>query len=131
MNALPTRIEFGTCVSGFRFWFGMNPSSSMKYSASARMIPATRLLYQLDEKPTTDSSLRSRIVTIGSAHEHVRPAGVCPTAPKRLVTERPALSRQDDVRYPRSSMSVSGTGLNGPVSLKPSSNALGAPVRSG
>ena len=76
----------------------MKPSSSMKYSASARMIAPTRLLYQVDEIPKTDSSLRSRIVTIGSAYEQERPSGVWPTEPNRFAIGRfVVLSRQTGV----------------------------------
>src|SRR5947199_4455233 len=102
------------------------------------MMPFTRGLNQVDDSPITDSSWRSRMVTIGSAYEHVRPAGVLPTAPNLLVMGLPWIGlpfastfRQTVVLNPRSSIRVRGIDLNGPVSLKPSSNPPGPPVRSG
>src|SRR5213078_1127860 len=107
-----------TWASGLRFWLGITASSSWKYSASVRMMPFTRGLNQVLERPMTDSSWRSRMVTIGSAYEHVRPAGVLPTAPNLLVIGLPWIGlpfastfRQTVVLNPRSSIRVRGIDL--------------------
>src|ERR1051325_10315189 len=131
VKSLPLRIDRGTWASGFRFWLGITASSSLKYSTSVRTIPFTYWLNQVADTPNTDSSLRSRMVTIGSDHEQLRPAGVCPTAPNRFVIGLfVLLSKQTGVLKPRSSIRVIGIARPG-TSLKPLSKAPGPPVSSG
>src|SRR5213076_2915298 len=70
MTGLPSGFFApGTCPRGFRFFSGMKASSSMKASASVRMMPFTAGLNQLADTPATDSRRRSRMVTSASAFE--------------------------------------------------------------
>src|SRR5215813_14716352 len=102
----------GSWARGFTFLQGMKPSSSMKYSASVRMMLFNGSLNHDPARPITDSSRRLSVVTTGACHEQTRPAGVWPTTPafeppaaflrgRRL----PLSSRQVGVRKPRSSTS--------------------------
>ena len=93
------------------FWVGMNPSSSAKYIACARMMPLSFSLYHVPATATTFSRRRSRVVTTGVFQEHGRPAGVRPSMPPRnsglsRAIRLPSGPRQTGVRKPRSSTRV-------------------------